>query len=140
MRTNINGITRVKIADFGCSATITSMNERTTRCGTKGFVAPEIWSGYPYNEKVDIWSLGRLLIQLAEGDYNQELSDKWSDDFKSFVECCLKVEPADRWSSIQLKNVLFFMFLNHSIPLLNQPLHTSKIKRLFPCSTFRSCQ
>lgn len=105
-----NNVPIIKISDFGCSSTISTMKNLTTKCGTIGFVAPEIVYGHPYNKKVDIWSLGILLIELAEGSPNNELSEKWSSDFKSFVKCCLQSNPCDRWSILQLKHVRLFPY------------------------------
>jgi len=55
----------IKIADFGLADVI--LNKKThlkTRCGTPGFIAPEIFGGNGYNEKVDIFSAGIILYTL----------------------------------------------------------------------------
>ena len=38
-----------------------------TNCGTQGYVAPEVMSGYGYNYKADIWSLGILICEMIGG-------------------------------------------------------------------------
>jgi hypothetical protein len=54
-----------KIIDFGLSSKSTeSMNEK---CGTVGYIAPEILKGSLYNEKIDIFSTGVMLYILLTG-------------------------------------------------------------------------
>jgi len=59
----------VKIADFGFSAQLTK--ERTLRHSTVGspyWMAPELIDGDDYGIKVDIWSLGIMLIEMLESE------------------------------------------------------------------------
>lgn len=54
----------VKIADFGL-ATIVQQNEYLfRRCGTPGYVAPEILADERYDQKVDVFSAGVILYIL----------------------------------------------------------------------------
>lgn len=39
----------------------------TTRCGTPGYVAPEMIIGNPYDRKIDIWSSGIILFVFCSG-------------------------------------------------------------------------
>lgn len=52
-----------KLGDFGVMANLVG-SPHVTRVGTEGYKAPEVHAG-GYNEKVDIWSLGIVLAQLA---------------------------------------------------------------------------
>lgn len=68
----------LKLADFGISKIITE-EMLITNCGTPIYMAPEIWEARPYNEKVDIWSIGVVMYYLLAGCYpfegdNDELS------------------------------------------------------------------
>ena len=62
---------RWKIADFGLTCEGTSKHLRTTTAarGTAGYRAPELLRDERagYNNKVDIWSIGCILYELASG-------------------------------------------------------------------------
>lgn len=53
----------VKICDFGWTVEL-SQGTRATFCGTYEYMAPEIVKEMPYNESIDVWSLGVLLYEL----------------------------------------------------------------------------
>ena len=97
----------MKITDFGVSSGIsTHMISHQTNAGTIGFIAPEITYGEKYTTKVDIWSLGKTCVQLATGDPREDLSPKkWSDEFISFVNSCLVMDPKKRPNIEKLKKV-----------------------------------
>jgi len=58
----------IKIADFGL-ATFTSESEPChTIGGTPGYIAPEIISRKPYDQRCDYWSLGVILFLLLSGE------------------------------------------------------------------------
>ncbi|KAI7869648.1 kinase-like domain-containing protein [Spinellus fusiger] len=59
----------VKLADFSHCAQLTQQHPR--RCsvvGTPYWMAPEVIKGQEYHTKADIWSLGVLLLEMAQGD------------------------------------------------------------------------
>lgn len=58
----------VKIGDFGLAAQLfqESYNSKEIK-GTPKWMAPEILLTKPYNHLVDIWSLGIIMLELAEG-------------------------------------------------------------------------
>jgi len=57
----------IKIADFGLAA-FTNANEFLfRRCGTPGYVAPEILDDCKYDQKVDVFSAGVILYILLTG-------------------------------------------------------------------------
>lgn len=41
----------------------------TTNCGTPVYMAPEIWKGMAYDNKVDVWSLGVVMYYLLSGTH-----------------------------------------------------------------------
>jgi len=112
----------LKIIDFGVSALLKDPTEkRKTLVGTPYWMAPEIVVNKihprPYDEKVDIWSLGITLIELAEKDPPlsqmnpmralmqiplrdaprlQNPGNKWSSTFVEFTGLCLEKDPRTR--------------------------------------------
>ncbi len=60
---------KVKLADFGFTAVLQSMSEkRKSMVGTPYWMAPEVIRGEYYDSTIDIWSLGIMALELAEGD------------------------------------------------------------------------
>ena len=56
----------VKIGDFGFSKQLNyTMALASTVCGTPYYFAPELCQRTPYNNKVDIWSLGVVLYEMV---------------------------------------------------------------------------
>lgn len=59
-----NNHTTVKISDFTLAINFENNKNIKLKCGTPGFMAPEIFSGEHYDERVDIYSLGIILYIL----------------------------------------------------------------------------
>lgn len=112
----------VKLADFGVSAKNKhTMQKHDTFIGTPYWMAPELvlcetFRDNPYDFKVDIWSLGITLIELAQMEPpNSEMSpmrvllkiqkseppkldqpSKWSKEFNEFLAKSLIKDPQTR--------------------------------------------
>ncbi|GAM19841.1 hypothetical protein SAMD00019534_030160 [Acytostelium subglobosum LB1] len=107
----------VKIADFGYAAQLTQKQQkRNTVVGTPYWMAPELIRGHDYGIKVDIWSLGIMMMEMAEGEppYMDfpplralflittkgipplKEQSKWSKDFNDFFNKCLDINVQTR--------------------------------------------
>ncbi|KAN0023017.1 hypothetical protein ACTFIV_001557 [Dictyostelium citrinum] len=107
----------VKIADFGYAAQLTQKQQkRNTVVGTPYWMAPELIRGHDYGVKVDIWSLGIMMMEMAEGEppYMDfpplralflittkgipplKETTKWSKTFQDFFSKCLDINVANR--------------------------------------------
>ena len=113
----------VKLGDFGFAAQLTKAHAyRTTMLGTPCWMAPELAGGAEYTQKVDIWSLGIVAIELAEREPplittppvraiyiiqtgnppSLKKPSKWSPEFVDFTKQCLVKDPECRWSATEL--------------------------------------
>ena len=69
----------IKIGDFGISKILVNNKFTKTDTGTFKYKAPELLKGKPYNNKVDIWSLGCIIYELFtlkicfDGNYEMEI-------------------------------------------------------------------
>ena len=57
----------VRIADFGLAAFNPNDKKLKQKCGTPGYVAPEVFLGGGYDHKADMFSLGSVLFNLLTG-------------------------------------------------------------------------
>lgn len=55
----------IKLIDFGLACEITQ--DVTLRCGSPGYISPEILKKQPYNTKVDVFSVGIILYIMLSG-------------------------------------------------------------------------
>ena len=122
---NSNG--KAKIGDFGFA---TQLSDKNAKCddivGSPYRMAPEVYAGEEYSFAADIWSLGVLLRELADGDpplsdlapqkaaelvqkhglpelrEREEDEDEWSEEFISFIEKCNRLDPKKRPSAHSL--------------------------------------
>jgi len=59
----------IKVADFGFAIQLTKeQQKRKSVVGTPAWMAPELINKNFYNELVDVWSVGVILIELVEGE------------------------------------------------------------------------
>jgi serine/threonine protein kinase len=117
---NVRG--EVKVADFGRTAQLKPGEKRHSIVGTPYWMAPEIIKSWPYDTSADIWSLGIVCMEMAQGEppyMNMEplqamyeiattgvpdLKDpgKHSKDLRAFVHACLQLDAPLRPSAKDL--------------------------------------
>jgi len=102
---------KVKLIDFGlCSFWKEGKKHLKRRCGTEGYMAPEVFQG-AYTSKADLWSVGVLAHSLLTGemigrnsDWTPRLSQnlsRCSMEAQKFVMALLTVDPAVRLAASQ---------------------------------------
>lgn len=112
----------LKIVDFGLSAELPPGGALTQICGTPGYVAPECFEGKPYNESVDLWSIGvivyimlcgfepfyeetdeAMFARILKADYSfpSPYWDGISENAKDLIEHLITLNPAKRLTAVQ---------------------------------------
>ncbi|KAI9593477.1 kinase-like domain-containing protein, partial [Syncephalis fuscata] len=119
----INSNGEIKLTDFAHCARLTSFEStRASVVGTPFWMAPEVVKGQPYDTKVDIWSVGIVAFEMAEGtppymDYPPlralfliathdppQLKEPmaWSVDFQDFIRLSVCSDPVKRSDAVTL--------------------------------------
>ncbi|CAJ0751137.1 8180_t:CDS:10 [Entrophospora sp. SA101] len=116
----------IKIADFAQSIQLTDKQPYCDSVvGTPYWMAPEVILGSQYGTKADIWSLGIVMIEMAEGDppYIEHPGlkavvmiakhgipdlvnpERWTKIFKDFLANCIETDTTKRKSADELLTV-----------------------------------
>lgn len=96
------------LADFGLACRITDEQQMSRRCGSAGFVAPEVCLGTPYDCKVDNFGAGVVLYFMLSRETPFSSPDRDSAaTMRKTVKCSLHLQrpPFDSMTS-RLRNIL----------------------------------
>lgn len=64
-----NNVEELVIADFGLAEKYSEKGDYLfPKCGTVGYIAPEVYLGKSYDYKVDIYALGVIMFLLLSGE------------------------------------------------------------------------
>lgn len=116
----------IKIIDFGLSTDLNS-GAKTSMVGSPYWVPPEMIHRKPYTEKVDIYSFGICLMELANGHPPHsgcstkamfiaatqgypnpfEKPERFSKECSEFYKACLRIDPSTRPSATELLSMPF---------------------------------
>ncbi|CAF0820528.1 unnamed protein product [Adineta steineri] len=116
----------VKLTDFGfCAQLANTESLRTTMVGTPYWMSPEVIKKLKYDRKVDVWSLGILIIEMIDGSppyineqpframckiamqnepptISAESQARISSDAMNFLKRCLMIDPQQRADTNEL--------------------------------------
>lgn len=130
----------VKLCDFGFAAQLTSEHSnRKSVVGTPYWMAPEIIKGHDYGVTVDIWSLGIMALEMADGEppwINEpplkalflivtrppptlDPHAQWSKDFRDFTALCLNADDKKRPSAQDMLKHPFIQSASEAADLSN---------------------
>jgi hypothetical protein len=125
---------RVRVVDFGIARVLGHGLQSTA--GTPAYASPERWRGESPGEAADVWSLGVLLYELVEGarPFVEDEADRTSlarvvneraaqqlsslqvpARYADVVRACLSMDPADRPSAGEVREVLEALLPNRTV-------------------------
>lgn len=131
----------IKICDFGFARKMSAMTiQLHSLKGTPLYIAPEIVSERPYDHKVDVWSLGIILFELAVGrppfyaeSYHKLIPKILSDkvrypkdmdvSLRDLIDGMLQKSPSSRYDWPQIIN---HPFMKPKSPLIETPLEQNR--------------
>ena len=133
-----------KLCDFGWSSMINDDEYRTSVCGTYEYMSPEIVSNgkYSHTEKVDIWCMGILMLELLSGktpfhgetvdqirnehmNKSIQYNNKWPIELVDLISSMLETDPKIRPTMSKiLKSPLFDGFR------VNSPISSNEMSTL----------
>jgi p21-activated kinase 1 len=138
---------RIVLTDFGFGAELTAeQDKRKSVVGTTYWMAPEVIKSEFYDYKVDIWSLGVMVLEMVEkeppymnmppmralfsivkhGLPDFQNPDIMSDDLKDFINLCTIVEPDQRPSSSDLLKHPFLSKACNFADMIDITIHARK--------------
>ena len=94
-----------KLSDYGISRELKNSEIASTICGSKPFMAPEIFLEKPYTNKTDLWSIGVMIYFMHFKDYPFEIIKKISKN-KNLVKEYLDKKKKKECKDLVLNDLL----------------------------------
>lgn len=96
------------VADFGLATWVTDKVQMARRCGSPGYVAPEVCLGAPYSFKVDMFGSGVVLYFILSKDMPFSSADHdTAATMRRTVKCSLHLHrPPWDFMTNRLRNIL----------------------------------
>jgi len=99
----------IRIADFGLALFTPNDELIQGKCGSPGYVAPEVFKGHMYSYKVDVFSLGSIFYQLLTGQYLFD-GNSAKEIIKRYVQCNLShTYRTTKHISTQCRDLMMWM-------------------------------
>lgn len=101
---------KVCISDLGFTCRSDDERSLKLRCGTPGYIPPELFKGHHFTNKADIFSTGVLLFTLVAGKHLYD-----GHDAKDVLKANASIDPSEmiltqvKRTSIECKNLLMQM-------------------------------
>ncbi|XP_076031893.1 serine/threonine-protein kinase chk-1-like [Oratosquilla oratoria] len=82
----LNGDNVLKIADFGLAAKLEDRKTYLSEvCGTRGYMAPEVFSARYRGEPSDVWSCGVTLVKMLSGRAPWEVAKAYDPNYQIWL-------------------------------------------------------
>lgn len=114
------GGNRAKIADLGQAKIVsTTLSRQTGIPGAMAYIAPEVLTGR-YTEKIDIFSLGIVMVQMVTGEYpkiekreeQQKKACTQQSALRPLINSMLEYQPMSRPSAMEVCSKLNALMAN----------------------------
>lgn len=89
-----DSVEELKIIDFGLSTIMGPTEKATDPYGTIGYSAPEVMTSTPYDNKIDVFSLGVICYFLVCGEmpFSNQIENSSSNNYKEIINKTIKCE------------------------------------------------
>uniref|UniRef100_A0A3P9BTX4 Protein kinase domain-containing protein n=1 Tax=Maylandia zebra TaxID=106582 RepID=A0A3P9BTX4_9CICH len=125
---------KVKLIDFGIACNTSAVIPGDC-VGTIGYCAPEIMLGTPYDEAIDMWSLGLVAVELATGVPLYPGEDDY-DVLKFIIET--QGQLPDHLLESGLYTDSYFIEDNHNEQLIKEMLALDANQRITPSEVLKN--
>eukprot|EP01080_Neovahlkampfia_damariscottae_P003082 gene3082-5252_t len=134
----------VRIGDFGFAKTmIDPKTETQTVLGTQTYSAPEIRKENSYTNKIDIWGIGTILLDLVldktvdfayqyaiePKEMLNEIEKKYDKEMRNLVEFIVHLKPEDRPTAVQIVNFMNVLLGKDDEEIIEEEENFSKGER-----------